>query len=168
MDSTIANPEAWVLSAQFVIPIIVALGAVIGGVVSAWATNLFTRKRQLEAEWRKDKLKYYNQFLDSITEAISMPGKDRKNTYKRFALACNVVGLIAPQKVTDILFEFYTNLQIFMDKDEMTEEEIEQENVQLRTLMRQLILEMRKDLRIKPSDNPDTFKYLLRSPLATD
>jgi hypothetical protein len=134
--------------------------------ISSYATYRFTRRMQLEAEWRKDKLVYYSQLIESITEAMSMPG-DFENVYKKYAHSHNVVSLVAPQDVANIVFEFYYAQEVSRKQQEGNEEEDKFVTDQKR-LLKQLVLAMRKDLRIKPNDDPDTFKYRLRSPLHMD
>ena len=89
-------------STQMIIPIMTVVGAVVVAVISSYATYLFTRKMRLEAEWRKDKLLYYAQLIDSITEIMSSP-RDYKEVYKQYAQAYNTISLIAPQAVANII-----------------------------------------------------------------
>ena len=166
MDTAITNSEAWIPSTQLLILILTVIGTVIIAVISSYVTYRFTRKMQLEAEWRKDKLMYYSQLIESITEIMSSP-RDVKKVYKQYAHAYNVISLIAPQNVANIIFEFYYAQQNAWDQEMTNEEEGKHVSDQRRRL-KQLILAMRKDLRIKPSDDPDSFRNKLRSPVITD
>jgi len=139
------------------------IGTITVAFISSYATYRFTRKMQLEAEWRKDKLKYYSQLIESITETASKP-RDHEETYKQYAHAYNVISLIAPQEVANIAFEFYYAQERYLKK-KRTDEEIVEWASNMRRMLKQLILAMRKDLRIKPKDDPKTFQYLLRSSL---
>jgi len=163
MDSVINIPEAWIQSTQLLYLFITGIGMVIVAVISSYATYRFTRKMQLEAEWRKDKLIYYNQFIESITEIMSMP-RDYEKALKQYAHDHNVISLIAPQEVANIAFELYYAQESSLEQEETQEEKDKLVSDQKRRL-KQLILAMRKDLRIKPKDDPETFQYRLRSPL---
>jgi len=163
MDSVINIPEAWISSTQLLIPFIAVIGTIIVAVISSYVTYRFTRKMQLEAEWRKDKLIYYSRLIESITETMSWP-KDFEKTYRKYAHTFNVISLIAPQEVANIIFEYYFTDQRFW-MQEMTHEEESRWTSDQKRRLQQLVLAMRKDLRIKPKDDPKTFQYRLRSPL---
>lgn len=141
---------------------ITVISAIIIAIVSSFVTNWFTRKTRLEAEWRIDKLKHYEQFVDSITEVFSNP-KNFNKVHKRFARAYNSALLIAPQEVTDILNKFYRVHQDTFGK-EMTKEEENKLVSDQKHRLKQLVLAIRKDMKITPKDDPATFQFILRSP----
>jgi hypothetical protein len=141
------------------------ISAAISAVISSYVTYYFTRKMQLEAEWRKDKLKYYSQVFDSMTETMSMP-EDNKKVDKQFAHDYNLIALVAPQKVTNMLFKFYRAIEDIEQLE--THEEEEAWVSDQKRLLQQLVLAIRKDLRIKPDDDPDNFHFKFRSSLFTD
>ncbi len=165
MDTVLASSNAWSPSSQVLIPILTVIGTVLVAVVSAYFTYRFTRRLQLEAEWRKDKLRYYSQLIDSITETMSYP-EDFRGVHDRYAKAHNIISLIAPQNVANIVFEYFFAEQHSWDQEMTKEEESELVSAQKHRL-KLLVLEMRKDLRISPKDDPDTFQYKLRSPVYT-
>jgi hypothetical protein len=163
MDTVMVDSSAWEMNSQLMVPIIVAFGMVAVAVISSLLTYWLTRRMQLEAEWRKDKLKHYSQLLDGITETMSMP-TDFDGAHKQFVFAYNKVALVAPQGVANVLFDFYYAQQRVFDKEEPDEYGAKHVSEQKRRL-KDLVLGMRKDLRLKPKDDPNTFNYKLRSPL---
>lgn len=117
----------------------------------------------LEAEWRKDKLAHYTRLIEAITETMSRP-KKFEEVCKQYAYTYNAISLMAPQEVANILFDFYYDQQESFEVEMQPEEEEEHVGIQ-RERLKQLVLAMRKDLRIKPKDDPTTFRYRLRAPL---
>jgi hypothetical protein len=93
--------------------------------------------------------------------------QDFDEVHRRYARVCNTAILIAPQEVTDILFEFYLGQQdrFFKDPDDGVEDEY---IAGQKLLLKHLVLAIRKDMQITPKDNPDTFKYKLRAPTLTE
>gem|GEM_PF-603385 len=176
MDSSLVNLNNLGFGSEFLIAIITVLGTIIVAMASSYLTYRYTRKMQLEAEWRKDKIRYYGELLNSITELLGDP-EDRNKAFGQFAASANIITLIAPQEITDVLFEFYYNWQIKyrIDISKMATEKIDgpteptnEEWVKLQILLlKQLVLSIRKDLRISPKDNHKTFKFRLRSPIST-
>lgn len=163
MDSVINIPEAWIQSTQLLYLFVTGIGMVIVAVISSYVTYRFTRKMQLEAEWRKDKLIYYSQLIESITETMSWPENFEK-TYRQYAHTHNIISLIAPQEVANIAFEIYLAQESSL-KQKLTHEESDKWVSDGKRLLKQLVLAMRKDLRIKLKDDPETFQYRLRSSL---
>lgn len=145
---------------------ITVISAIVIAIVSSYVTNWFTRRTRLEAEWRIDKIRHYRELLDSITEVMSLP-ENFDEVHRRYARVCNAVILIAPQKVTDILFEFYKGQQdrFFKDPDDGLEDNFITDQ---KILLKRLVLAIRKDMRITPRDDPDTFKFKLRAPTLSE
>ena len=166
METTAVSAEQWITTSQIITVMLGIVSAVLIAYISSLFTYWYTRRTRLEAEWRIDKLKHYKQFLDSITEVMSAP-QDFNEVHKQFARACNSVLLIAPQQVTDLLFEYYRAHQDTFHQEMTAEEEREYVSDQKRRL-KLLVLAIRKDMRITPSDDPDTFQYMLRSPTLVD
>ena len=153
-------------NSDFVIVLLSILGTIIVAVISSLLTYSLTRKIRLEAEWRKDKLKHYSRLIESITETMSFP-KDFNKAYKEYAQTYNIISLIAPQNVANIIFDFYLAQQESWDQEISKEGDENHISIQ-RQRLKQLVLLMRKDLRINPSDDPNTFRYRLRSPMSTE
>jgi hypothetical protein len=151
---------------QMSVPVGTILGATLLAVVSSSLTYWFTRRMQLEAEWRKDKLNYYSQLIESITAIMSSPRDDEfDRVYTKYAHDHNVVSLVAPPAIVTIAFDFYYSIEISTKKDEVTEEYFAQFTLEQKERLKQLLLAMRKDLGIRPKDKPDEFPHMLRSPL---
>jgi len=113
----------------------------------AGATYWFTKKREREAEIRKEKLEHYKEFVASLSGIIS--GESSNESQRAFSLACNKLNLVAPQVVLEAL-------QVF--QSEIKTANTNQSNERHDRLMSKLFLEMRKDLGIKPSDSSSTFR----------
>ena len=122
------------------------------GVIIAAFTYFLTKRREREAEWRKEKLKYYQAFTDSlstITEDIS----NIKNK-SAFCRASNNLMLFAPQEVLTALYEYQeTSRAGYVG----TQNEHDQK-------LKALMLAIRKDIGVSPSDRADDFSVRLWAP----
>jgi len=72
-----------------------ALIAASGAVVLAGASYWFTKKREREAELRKEKLEHYKDFVASLSGIVS--GESTPEGQRAFSRACNKLNLVAPQ-----------------------------------------------------------------------
>lgn len=113
-------------------------------------TYWFTKRREREAEWRKEKLAYYKFFIESISGIID--GDDSPEGHKLFTKATNNLLLLAPQAVIEALNKFRTEISI--SNQNRTQEKHDQ-------LLASLLLAIRKDIGILPADTPDTFKPII-------
>ena len=129
-----------------------ALIAASGAVVLAGASYLFTKKREAEAELRKEKLEHYKDFVASLSGIIS--GESTPEGQRTFARACNKLNLVAPQEVIKALQDFQQEIKISNPN---------RSNDQHDKLMSRLFYEMRKDLRIRPKDIDASFVFGLWS-----
>ena len=127
--------------------VLAALIAASGAVVLAGATYWFTKKREREAELRKEKLEHYKDFVASLSGIISGEGTDEGQ--RAFSRACNKLNLVAPQAVLIALQEF---------QREIKATNTERSNEQHDRLMSRLFFEIRKDLGITPKDPEEGFK----------
>lgn len=125
--------------------IIASSGALALAVVTYW----FTKKREREAELRKERLEHYKEFVASLSGIIE--GESTKEGQQRFSLACNKLNLVAPQEVIGALQDYQNGT-----KQSGTCKTLQQHD----ELLSRLMYEMRKDLRIAPVD--DTNKILFR------
>jgi hypothetical protein len=124
-----------------------ALIASLGGIAVAGATYWFTKQREREAEWRKEKLEHYKAFVTALGGTIA--GESTSEGQRAFARACNNLNLVAPQAVIAALREF------------RKETHISNQNTNMEThdaLLAKLFYEIRRDLRIAPSDEAQTFR----------
>lgn len=132
------------MPAEVATAIIAAPGALIVAAAGYW----FTKKRERDAELRKEKLDHYKEFVASLSGIIS--GEAGAEGQRAFALACNKLNLVAPQAVLTALQNF--------------QQEIKASNPSPRNLSRhddlmsRLFLEMRKDMGVWPGDDATTFR----------
>lgn len=132
--------------------LVTALIASSGALILAGATYWFTKKREREAELRKEKLEHYKDFVASLSGIVS--GESTPEGQRTFARACNKLNLVAPQAVVKALQAFQQEIKICNTN---------RSNAQHDRLMSQLFYEMRKDLQITPKDNDTSFVFGLWS-----
>jgi hypothetical protein len=85
------------LFAELATPLIAASGAIAVAVATYW----FTKKREREAELRKEKLEHYKDFVASLGGILI--GESTADGQRSFARASNRLNLIAPQGVISAL-----------------------------------------------------------------
>jgi hypothetical protein len=128
--------------------IVTALIAASGAVVLAGATYWFTKKRERDAELRKEKLEHYKDFVASLSGIIS--GEATPEGQRAFSKACNRLNLIAPQAVIKALQEFQQEIKVSNPS---------KSNERHDRLMSKLFYEMRKDLQVTPKDKDTTLVF---------
>jgi hypothetical protein len=127
--------------------LLTAVITVSGSICAVGATYWFTKKRERDAEWRKQKLEHYKAFVVSLSGTIV--GESTASGQRAFAKACNDLMLFAPQSVIEALQSFQQEIKISNpNKSDARHEQ----------LMARLFLEMRRDLKITPADDPSTFR----------
>ena len=129
-----------------------ALIALLGSILGALLTYLFTKRREREAEWRKEKLAYYKAFIESLSGIVE--GDSSPEGHKSFAKATNNLLLFAPQFVISALNEF--RHEIRATNINRTQEEHDR-------LLAGLLLAIRRDIGVSPNDELSTFKPILWS-----
>lgn len=129
-----------------------ALIAASGAIVLAGTTYWFTKKREREAEIRKEKLEHYKDFVASLSGIIS--GEATNEGQRNFARACNKLNLVAPQAVVRALQNFQQEIKT-SNQSRSTKRHDE--------LMSKMFIEMRKDLGITPTDKDESFVFGLWS-----
>lgn len=128
--------------------IITSIVAASGAIVLAGATYWFTKKREREAELRKEKLDHYKDFVASLSGIVS--GESTPEGQRTFARACNKLNLIAPQSVVKALQDFQKEIKVSnAEKSDQRHDE----------LMSKLFYEMRKDLQVTPKDKDMSFIF---------
>lgn len=123
---------------------------VCGSVITAALTYAFTKNRDRETEWQNEKRRQYKELVLSISGIIR--GESSPEQQKEFARACNNMNLIAPQKVIEALQAFQDETKISNSKKDDKKHDF---------LLSKLFYEMRKDLKISPKDNTDSFSVRL-------
>jgi hypothetical protein len=120
--------------------IITAVIAASGAVILAGASYFFTKKRERDAELRREKLDHYKEFVASLSGVIS--GKVTPEAQRAYSRACNNLNLIAPQAVIRALQEFQKEARNANHSEEWHNK-----------LVSRLFLEMRRDLGVGPDDS---------------
>jgi len=126
--------------------ILTALIAACGAILLAGATYAFTKKRERDAELRKEKLEHYKDFVAGLSGIIS--GEATADNQRAFSRACNKLNLVAPQPVLEALQRFQQEIKT-ANKDRSNDKHDQ--------LMSKLFYEIRKDLDISPKDGAESF-----------
>jgi hypothetical protein len=129
-----------------------ALIAAVGSVLVAAATYWLTKKQERNAELRKEKLEHYKAFIASLSGILEKESSSEGQ--KAFALACNNMLLFAPQSVLEALRYF---------QEETRTSNPNRQNDRHDELLSNLLLEIRKDLKVRPKDKAKIFKAWLWS-----
>jgi len=130
--------------------IVTTLIALLGSIFVAVLTYWFTKQREREAEWRKEKLAHYKAFIESLSGIVE--GDSSPEGHKSFAKATNNLLLFAPQSVIKSLNEFRHEIRI--SNMNRTQEEHHR-------LLAALLLAIRRDIGVSPEDDPSTFNPIL-------
>ncbi len=117
-----------------------------GAVLVAGASYWFTKKREREAELRKEKLEHYKDFVTCLSGIVA--NEFTPDNQRAFALACNKLNLVAPQSVIMALQRFQEEIKI--SNSNKSHEAHDRR-------MSELFYEMRKDLGVAPEDKQSTF-----------
>jgi len=126
--------------------------ALISGSVSIFVaalTYLFTKFREREADWRQQKLEHYKELLEAVSGIVENDATP--DAQRRYAKATNVIGLVASQEVI-VAMERLRKASRRYEGWTMEEHD---------DALSKLLLAIRKDLNIRPEDDPATFKYKL-------
>lgn len=127
--------------------VITAIIAASGAMALAGATYWFTKKREREAELRKEKLEHYKDFVASLSGIIS--GESTEEGQRAFSRACNKLNLVAPQPVLLALQAF---------QQEIKTSNQGRSNARHDELMSKLFYQIRRDLGVSPTDEQETFR----------
>lgn len=131
---------------------ITAVIGLVGSLAVAAATYWLTKRREREAEWRKEKLGYYKAFVESLSGIVE--GDASPDGQRLFAKTTNSLLLFAPQPVITALNAF--RHEIRASNQNRTQEEHDR-------LLAQLLLAIRRDVGVSPADQPAAFKPVLWS-----
>jgi hypothetical protein len=130
--------------------ILAALIGLIGSVIAVALTYWTTKRREREAEWRKEKLSYYKAFIESLSGIVQ--GDATPEGHRLYARATNNLLLFAPQAVVEALNAFRDETRISNPS-----RSIAKHNKMLATLL----LAIRHDVGVVPPDNAVTFNPVL-------
>jgi len=131
--------------------IIIAGISLLGSIIIASLSYYFTKKQQISKEWREAKINHYKVLISSLSD-LAIDDLDKEEANIRFADAVNTIALIAPQNVITALMNFH-------DEVKLSNQNKSQENHD--KLLIELLLAIRKDIKISKRDNPDTFNFHL-------
>jgi hypothetical protein len=129
---------------EVITTVIAPAGAIVVVGLSYW----FTKKREREAELRKEKLEHYKDFVANHA-AVVAGGSEKRQEY---AIAANKLNLIAPRDVIKALQNYLP-----FDTDDNSRRSGEEDYV----LLSKLLYEMRKDLGITPKDQDKDLMFRL-------
>jgi hypothetical protein len=136
--------------------IIVAISSVTAIVVAA-LTYYTTKQREREAEWRREKLTHYKDYFAALAETI---GKDVSHDARsRYCVAFNTVGLFASQEVIDCLHAYQEITRLPYSEVDAAEHD---------RRLTKLVLAVRRDLKLRPDDDPATFSFHMIEPYGTE
>jgi len=131
--------------------VIIAVISALGSIVAAAMSYHFSRKREIEADWRNQKLVNYKELLSALSDA-AIHGINHNKAQERFANAFNTIALVAPQPVLKRLLEFRDEIRVGNPSSSKERHD---------ALLSSLVLEIRKDLEMKPEDDARTFQFRL-------
>jgi hypothetical protein len=124
---------------------------IIPALVGVW-TFKKAKEAERESEWRKEKLKLYLNFVNALSGITDSEISDEGEI--NFAKACNDLHALAPLKVLSALHEYQNQIRI---SNPNPSNELKQKTLD------SLLYQMRKDLKIKPSENIQEFSMQLWS-----
>jgi hypothetical protein len=130
--------------------IILAATSALTAIVVAAITYYTTKRREREAEWRKEKLAHYKQYFAALAETVGTNVSE--DARKRYAVAFNTVGLFASQDVIERLHAYQEITRLPFEEVPLAEHD---------KRLTQLVLAIRHDLGLKPTDDTGTFSFHL-------
>ncbi|MDC8757202.1 hypothetical protein [Janthinobacterium fluminis] len=128
--------------------VIASFVGVIVATLTAVVTYATTKKREREAEIRKEKLEHYKEFMTSLSGVIL--GEDTPDGQRAFSRACNKLNLVAPYAVIVALQGFQQEIKVTNSNG--TRERHDE-------LMSALIHSMRKDLGLNAKNESDSLVF---------
>jgi hypothetical protein len=134
------------MNSAVVVAVIGLVGSVVAGAITYWSTKL----REREAEWRKEKLSYYKAFVESMSGIVE--GDATPEGHRQFARATNNLLLFAPQGVVAAVNEFRHEIRISNASRSAARHD---------ELLAKMLLAIRSDIGVSPTDEPSSFKPTL-------
>jgi hypothetical protein len=133
--------------------IIIAVISALTAIVVAAITYYTTKEREREAEWRKEKLTHYKEYFAALAGTVGGHATDEAR--KRYAIAFNTVGLFASQEVIERLHDYQEITRLPTGQVPLEEHD---------KRLTRLVLAIRRDLRLKPGDDSETFSFHMIAP----
>lgn len=133
--------------------LLVAIVSASAGIFASALTFFLTKRKEREAEWRKQKLESYKELLSALSGLVgSAPSAEAKT---RFAHTANHILLVATPRVLVALRDFLDETS-----DSKKDHTIDRHDELLTVLM----YSIRADLGIKPNEATPEFQFRLWSP----
>src|SRR6266542_2450178 len=126
--------------------VLVAVLGLVGSAVTAAMSYVFTKRQQLEAQWRESKRTHYQHLVSAISD-VAVENRNVE-AWRRFASVVNTIALVAPQSVVQAVLAW---------NDRGPNATVEQHD----ELLTRVMLTIRADLGITPKDDAGTFRYYL-------
>jgi hypothetical protein len=131
-------------------PILVAVISASASIAVAAVTFFLTKRKEREAEWRKQKLDHYREFLDALSGTVGTDSTPEAQ--RRWARAANTIGLVASQRVLEALWKFQDSIARSNPNPSIEDHDRK---------LNQLMLAIRTDLGVTPADDPSHFSFRL-------
>lgn len=133
-------------------PLATSLISATGALLVAVAGYVLTKRAEREAEWRKEKLAYYKEFVSSLSGAIA--NESTAEGQVRFSRACNDLLLFAPHRVIAALDCYWDEIGASNPSKSLENHD---------KLLSELFFEIRRDIGVRPKDQRHAFTVRLRS-----
>lgn len=131
-------------------PIIVATITAVAGLFASSLTFFLTKKKEREAEWRKQKLDHYKEFMAALNDIVGPPAPVEAKV--RFASAANNIFLVGSPSVLIALRGYL---------DETAESNENRSNDTHDKRLTILIFAIRDDLGIEPNKPVNNYVFRL-------
>lgn len=131
------------MSSDIITALIAASGAIVVAATSYW----FTKKHERESELRKEKLEHYKELTLCLSGIIR--GESTPDSQRAYSIIRNKLNLVAPYPVIKALREYGEATSARNPNPAIGESHDR--------LLSNLFLEIRKDLGMRPKDDPETF-----------
>jgi hypothetical protein len=128
--------------------------AIISASASLWVAALtfyFTKKHQIQAEWKREKLEHYRKLLVSLSD-LAVDGKNKDKANEDFSEFSNTICLVASQEVIHKLMLLHNEIKQSNEKHNLDHEV---------KLVNDLMIEIRKDIGLTKKDNVQKFDFHL-------
>jgi len=131
--------------------VLIAIISAATSIVIASLSYFLSKKREVEAEWRKQKLTQYRELLSSLSDC-AIDGINHDEAQRRFSQAFNTIALVAPQRVIQVLLAFHDEIAFSNPNPSKGRHD---------QLLKELVLAIRQDMKLSPADEPDNFQFRL-------
>ena len=119
----------------------------LAGLIALWLKSVFEGRKERETQRRNGQANHYKKLLFAISDTTSRD----TDAVRRLGVAINTIGLVAPQDVVNAAMDFHVATRPDAQCSDAVHDEA----------LKKLVLAIRKDLNIRPKDDPLTFKYHL-------